>query len=65
MNDWVATRREEIVGSCLILVGAQLITITRRLIVIRPGLILIVPRLLTITESSLVGRLRIRTGDAA
>src|SRR6266508_4979056 len=41
VGDRVATRREIIVGSVLILIRASLIALTRRLIVIRPRLILI------------------------
>jgi hypothetical protein len=55
VNDRIATRREGIISSALILVRASLISIARRLIVIRPGLILIARRLVAIAESLLVG----------
>src|SRR6266487_1899018 len=50
VGDRVATRREIIVGSVLILIRASLIALTRRLIVVRPRLILIARRLVAITR---------------
>jgi hypothetical protein len=46
----VATGREIIVGSVLILIRASLIALTRSLVVIRPRLILITRRLVAITR---------------
>jgi hypothetical protein len=48
--DRVATGREIIVGSVLILIRASLIALTRSLVVIRPRLILIARRLVAITH---------------
>src|SRR6266576_1220736 len=48
--DRVATGREIIVGSVLILIRASLITLTRSLVMIRPSLILITRRLVAITR---------------
>jgi hypothetical protein len=50
VGDRVATRREIIVGSVLILIRASLIALARRLIMIRPRLILITRRLVAITR---------------
>ena len=50
IGDRVATGREIIVGSVLILIRASLITLTRSLVVIRPSLILITRRLVAITR---------------
>src|SRR6266542_100395 len=50
VDDRVATRREIIVGSVLILIRASLIALARRLIVIRPRLILITRGLVVITR---------------
>src|SRR5436190_1093701 len=50
VGDRVATGREIIVGSVLILIRASLIALTRSLVVIRPGLILITRRLVAITR---------------
>src|SRR5436309_1918532 len=50
VGDRVATRREIIVGSVLILIRASLIALTRSLIMIRPRLILITRRLVAITR---------------
>jgi hypothetical protein len=50
VGDRVATGREIIVGSVLILIRASLITLTRSLVVIRPRLILITRRLVAITR---------------
>jgi len=47
----VATRREIIVGSVLILIRASLIALTRSLVVIRPRLILITRCLVAITRA--------------
>src|SRR5689334_5989550 len=47
----VATGREFIVGSVLILVRAPLIALARSLVVIRPRLVLIARRLIAITSS--------------
>jgi hypothetical protein len=49
VGDRVATRREIIVGSVLILIRASLIALARSLVVIRPRLILITRRLVAIT----------------
>jgi hypothetical protein len=51
VGDRVATGREIIVGSVLILVRASLIALARSLVVIRPRLILITRRLVAITCS--------------
>src|SRR5207244_12075851 len=48
--DRIATGRDIIVGSVLILIRASLIALTRSLVVIRPGLILITRRLVAITR---------------
>src|SRR5947209_17757643 len=50
VGDRVATGREIIVGSVLILIRASLIALTRSLVVIRPSLILITRRLVAITR---------------
>jgi hypothetical protein len=50
VGDRVATGREIIVGSVLILIRASLIALTRSLVVIRPRLILITRRLVAITR---------------
>src|SRR5206468_11167420 len=50
VGDRVATRREIIVGSVLILIRASLIALTRSLVVIRPSLIPITRRLVAITR---------------
>jgi hypothetical protein len=50
VGDRVATGREIIVGSELILIRAALIALTRSLVVIRPRLILITRRLIAITR---------------
>jgi hypothetical protein len=50
MGDCVATGREIIVGSVLILIRASLIALTRRLVVIRPRLIVITRRLVALTR---------------
>jgi hypothetical protein len=49
VGDRVATGREIIVGSVLILIRASLIALARSLVVIRPRLILITRRLVAIT----------------
>jgi hypothetical protein len=49
VGDRVATGREVIVGSVLILIRASLIALTRSLVMIRPRLILIARRLVAIT----------------
>jgi len=50
VGNGVATGREIIVGSVLILIRASLIALTRSLVVIRPRLILITRRLVAITR---------------
>jgi len=50
VGDRVATGREIIVGSVLILIRASLIALTRSLVVIRPSLIPITRRLVAITR---------------
>jgi hypothetical protein len=50
VGDRVATGREIIVGSMLILIRASLIALTRSLVVVRPRLILITHRLVAITR---------------
>jgi hypothetical protein len=53
VGDRVATGRQIIVGSVLILIRASLIALTRSLVVIRPSLILITRRLVAITRTLL------------
>jgi hypothetical protein len=50
VGDHVATGRQIIVGSVLILIRASLIALTRSLVVIRPSLILITRRLVALTR---------------
>jgi hypothetical protein len=53
----VASGREVIVSSVLIIIGAALIAVTRRLIMVRPCLILIACRLIAVTRGLIAASL--------